>query len=128
MSIKVISGNVTLIGIDAKMLSANNDQRIVLHKWGNAWASSEDFVHIDKEVFSSALKQLDPDKVVILLGTNDYNLDNRDAADFKSNLKELTERIKKALPHTQVLIVSTFNTDGEASKTIFNNIPGNIFS
>jgi len=118
MSIKVISGNVTLIGIDAKKLAVQKDQRVVLHKWGNAWASSEDFLHIDKNVFSSALKELGPDKVVILLGTNDYNLDNRNAADFKSNLKELTELVKKALPNTQVMIVSTFNTDGEPSKTI----------
>ena len=31
---------------------------------------------------------------------------------------ELTRRIQKALPRSQVLIVSTFNVDGEDSKTI----------
>lgn len=118
MTIKVISGDVMLIGVDAKKMSLKNDQRFIVHKWGNAWASSEDYLHIDEEVLSSALKELHPNKIVVLLGTNDYNLDQRSAADFKSNIKALIVRIKKALPHAPVLIISPFNTDGDLSKTI----------
>lgn len=49
MRIKVISGDVTFIGVDAKKMSAKNCQRSTVHTWGNAWASSEEYLHIDKK-------------------------------------------------------------------------------
>jgi lysophospholipase L1-like esterase len=118
LKIKVVSGKVILLGIDTKNKNWENSKRYILHKWGNGWAATSDYLNIDKKVFSTALQELDPNKIVILLGTNDYGLDRRNPADFKFNLKELISRIKEKLPDVEVLIVSTFSTDGEESKTI----------
>ena len=118
LKIKVVSGNVILLGIDAKKSNTEKSKRYILHKWGNGWAATSDYLNIDKKVFSTALEELDPNKVVILLGTNDYGLDRRNPGDFKLNLKELIRRIKTTLPEAEILIVSPFSTNGEESKTI----------
>jgi hypothetical protein len=118
MVVNVLSGSVTLIGIDIKKHNSNGNNRTVLHKWANAWASTNDFINIEKTVFSTSLKELNPDKVVILLGTNDHNLDHRDPLAVKENLKELIVRIKRALPLADVVVVSTFTCDGKEAKTL----------
>ena len=118
LSVKVIAGAVTFLGIDVKRTNVENKRRFILHKWSNAWASTNDYLNINREVFSSALQELDPNRIVILLGTNDHNLDHRNPDTFKSNLKELVRRIKNALPATEILIVSTFTTDSDESRNI----------
>lgn len=123
MTIKHISGTTTLIGVDARKKNVKNDRRFVLHTWGNAWSSSGDFLQINEKVFSTALQELNPNKVVIFLGTNDHNLDHRSPEPFKYNLKELITRVKQALPNAGVIIVSTFTTDGKAAETL---LPGYV--
>lgn len=118
--IKNISGKVTLVGVDAYKLHRKKNFRSILHKWGNAWASSTDYLNINEDVFCSALCRLNPNRIIILLGTNDHNLDRKDPEDFKSNLKELILRIKKALPDSKVMIVSTFTPEGKETQTILH--------
>jgi len=119
MRIKNEGGNITLLGIDVKAGNAIN-KRYVVHKWGNAWSSSQEFLGVDNKVFSTRLQLLNPTLVIILIGTNDYNLDNRSPENFKNNLEGLVVRIKKALPSVPVLIISTFDTEGEKAKTILS--------
>jgi hypothetical protein len=113
MVIRVVTGKTTLFGVDARIKSAKDSRRFILHKWGNGWASTEEYANIDENVFITSLRELNPDKIVILLGTNDHNLDHRDAEGVKANLKTILSRIKKALPDAGVLVVSTFTTDGK---------------
>lgn len=118
MVVRINSGKTTLFGVDARKKNANDDRRFVIHKWGNAWASTEEYARIDENVFITSLRELNPDKVVVLLGTNDHGLDQRDPDDIKSNLKTILSRIRKALPDARVLLVSTFTTDGNEAITL----------
>jgi hypothetical protein len=115
LTVKVNTGRVTLFGVDARRSDARDDVRFILHKWGNAWASTAEYTGIDRNVFKTGLQKLNPDKIVILLGTNDHGLDRRDAPAVRDNLKEIITRIHEALPSSGVIVVSTFATgDSEA--------------
>lgn len=121
LSVKVLSGKVTLLGIDAKKKEVPDKMRFILHKWGNAWASTEEYRNIDRGIFISSLKKLNPNNIVILLGTNDHNLDHRDFKSVKNNLIEIVNRIKEALPGARILIVSTFACDGSDEQGLLRN-------
>jgi lysophospholipase L1-like esterase len=115
LTVKVNTGRVTLFGVDARRADVKDDTRFILHKWGNGWASTTEYTGIDRNVFTTGLKKLNPDKVVILLGTNDHGLDQRDALAVRDNLEEIITRIHEALPPSGVIVVSTFATsDSEA--------------
>jgi hypothetical protein len=123
MTIKVKSGHIILFGVDARRSEVKDNSRFVLHKWGNAWASTSEFAAIDKNVFITGLKELNPNRIVILLGTNDHNLDHRDALSVRDNLKVIITRIQKALPSTGVIVVSTFATSESEAQGL---LPGYI--
>jgi hypothetical protein len=127
MVIRVVTGKTTLFGVDARIKSAKDSRRFILHKWGNGWASTEEYANIDENVFITSLRELNPDKIVILLGTNDHNLDHRDAEGVKANLKTILSRIKKALPDAGVLVVSTFTTDGNEAKKLLSEYVNTAF-
>ena len=118
MVVRMVSGRITLFGVDARKKNASDNRRFVMHKWGNGWASTEEYANIDKNVFTTALQELNPDKVIVLLGTNDHGLDQRDPDAVKTNLKTILSRIKKALPDARVLLVSSFTTDGNEAKVL----------
>lgn len=118
LMIENAGGTITLLGVDIKTNNTQTGKRHIVHKWGNAWASSEDIKGIDETVFNTALQVLQPNLVVLLIGTNDYNLDDRSPVDFKNNLTTIITSIKKAHPGLPVMIVSTFDTDGEKAKAL----------
>jgi len=123
MVVTMVSGKTTLFGVDARKKNANDDHRFVMHKWGNAWASTEEYARIDENVFITSLRELNPDKVVVVLGTNDHGLDQRNPDAVETNLKTIIDRIKRALPDARVILVSTFTTDGNEAKTL---LPGYV--
>ncbi len=104
-------GNVTLLGFDARRDIAGQNNRCAVHNWGNGYCTTSDFLKIDSTIFVTALQELMPDVVVVLLGTNDYYIDQRSAADFKTNLKAITNRVKASVVVSQIMLVSTFMTD-----------------
>ena len=107
MRLIVKDGTTTLQGFEV----LNGASRTVVHNWGNASASTSDFLAIDKQVFVSGLSALKPDVVVILLGTNDNFLNKLSAAQFQTNLFSLGGRVKEAVPNGKILLVSTFDTN-----------------
>lgn len=111
------SGSVTLLGFDALKDLAGQTKRSVVHNWGNGYVASVDFLNIDSTIFATGLQQLDPDIVVVLLGTNDHLQDSRSAADLKTNLKAILNRIKAAGFTSKILLVSTFMTDNSSGST-----------
>jgi len=105
----IISGKVTFLGADVMPNTTGNNQRAVVHNWGNSWCTTYDFAGVDLDVFRTGLQQLNPKVVVILLGTNDGNLDGRTTKDFENNLGQITARVKTALPNAYILIASCHN-------------------
>lgn len=103
------ASNVTLLGAD--VLSGAPLNRTVCHKWGNGSATTKDYLNIAPQVFKTGLQMLNPQVVVILLGTNDHNIDKSSPKVFKTQLIRLIERVKIAIPQSSILLVSTFQTN-----------------
>jgi hypothetical protein len=106
LKISVVSGEVTLLGFDVLPDSSGNNKRAVVHNWGNSWCSTVDFVNVDTTVFRTALLKLNPDVVIILLGENDIG-DHLDSIAFKNNMTTIAQRVRKALPDVNILLVSS---------------------
>jgi Leucine-rich repeat (LRR) protein len=124
MQLKVLSvpssGNVTLLGFDGRNDISGITNRSVVHNWGNGYSASIDFMKIDSAVFATGLQKLDPDVVLLLIGTNDHLQDKRSAPEFKANLKVILNRIKAAGFENRVLLVSTYMTHtGDGSGAVF---------
>lgn len=102
----VETGGVTLLGIDARA-EGRSKARAVVHKWGRGYATTQNFMDIDAGVFASGLKLLQPDVVVLLLGTNDHNITGTGWAGYTGNLVSLSARVRAALPGVPLLMVST---------------------
>ncbi len=114
MRLIVKEGSVSLQGFDAKI----GNPRGVVHSWGNSSAATTDFLKVDEAVFCSDLYVLNPNYVVIMIGTNDHFVDQLSSIQFKSNLITLIQRVQKALPKTKILLVSTFQTNTPEVKTL----------
>lgn len=112
------SGRVTLLGFETRKGNPDARPGSTVHKWGNSWASSREYTMIDSTVFSSALTELRPTNVVIMLGTNDHNLDKRDPVEVRNNLEQIINRIKTAVPGTGILLVSTISTEGSETQEL----------
>ena len=116
MKINVESGRIILQGLD--VLANQEGSRAVCHKWGNGWATTSDFVGVDEGVFKTALKELNPNVAIILLGASDHDIDKRKPAEVRKNLVEIAERINESLPECNVMIVSTVHTGTAAAKKL----------
>lgn len=107
LALTVESSTVTLLGVDACNGALPPVARAVVHKWGKGWATSKDFVDVDPVVFRDALKLVNPDLTVIILGTNDHNLGGYNRDQYAANLREIVARVRAAVPGTRLLLVST---------------------
>lgn len=109
---RVQTGKVTLEGVDARFDAPGLAHRAVVHKWGKGWAATNDFLDVDEGVFSSALRLIDPDVVVVLLGTNDHNLRGANRDQFADNISAIISRVRRAVPKARILLVSAFQING----------------
>jgi hypothetical protein len=108
---------VTLLGIDVRR-PGRAQRRAVVHRWGNGYACTKDFLAADETVQVAAMRALAPATVVVLLGTNDHNIDRLPAEGFTERLKALVARIRGALPKARILLVSTAATKTEQATTL----------
>ena len=102
---------VNLYGMDIRV--GQDGDRTAIHTFGNGEAHSGDYARIDETIFCSAIEEIHPDKVVVVLGTNDHGaLDYpRPAADVQADLITILERIKKVIPAENIWLLSTFDTN-----------------
>jgi lysophospholipase L1-like esterase len=104
-NLKVVAagdGEISVCGVD---VGAEEESRIAVHNWGNEGVTAAQFVsRIPETIFSSALQELNPTYIVILLGTNDAA--STSAITFKNNLQSLVTRAQTALPEIPILILS----------------------
>ena len=105
--ITVVSGRVILSGMDRIAGNTEKGGRAVVHNWGNGASDTTDFLHIEESVFISGIQKLQPDAVVVLLGTNDMVSLDKDA--FAKQLTQVVQRVQKATD-VPILLVSTFRT------------------
>jgi lysophospholipase L1-like esterase len=101
-TVAVGDGKISVCGID---VGAAEENRIAVHNWGNEGVTAAQFIsRIPETIFSSALQELNPTCIVILLGTNDAA--STTATTFRNNLQNLVTRVQTALPEIPILIMS----------------------
>ena len=111
LTLTVKSQTITLLGVEARVETPVGAARAVVHKWGKGWATTADYLDVDPAIFAAALKLLQPDVAVILLGTNDHNLKGYNRDEYAANMAKIIARVKMAVPATRVLVVSTFQVN-----------------
>ena len=111
LQITLVSGRVVLTGVDR---IEGFGKRAVVHNWGNSSADTIDFTNVDENVMVTAVQELKPDAIVVLLGTNDVlSLDEKE---FAANLTEIVKRLQRATD-VPVMIISHFKIFREYSVT-----------
>lgn len=99
--LEVVSGTVTVCGIDTRNSSAWNG--IITHKLGATGSHSRHWAEISETSFVNAIKSLGLDSAFILLGTNDQAA--LSPAEFEANLRVIIQRLKKANSNIDVVLV-----------------------
>ena len=109
MVIENVSGVINFYGADYRVDQAESRKNI--STWGKAGIQAKQYaVDLNETVFKTALTQLDPDVVVILLGTNDNGWAACPADTLEGYLDTIIKRVKEALPQTEIWVLSTFET------------------
>jgi len=78
-----------------------------IHKWGRGYAATFHFTALRPEVWNTALKQINPDWVCIMLGTNDHMNFAISSPVMLDNLSELVLRARRSAPQTRIMLLST---------------------
>ena len=96
---------VNFVGAD--VISGGRENRSVIHTLAKGGASSYDFYVVREQLFKSVVEYLEPNKSVVLLGTNDQQI-KYTPAQFEEYMTTVVNRIKQAAPQSENWILSTF--------------------
>lgn len=129
MVIRNESGVLKFYGIDYRIDGAKNRSNI--SRWARGGIQARQYASImQEEIFTSGLKELNPDKVVVLIGTND-NGANISPKEVEGYIDTMVKRITSSLPKAEVWVVSTFETVNNRARlheywdSVFPNVAKN---
>ncbi len=86
-------------------ITSNDDKGIVYHSAGVGGSRFKGLLHIEK--FNSHLKTINPDLVILDLGTNDFLYDDSIKSNLRSEIVEIITNIRVATPLASVLLCTT---------------------
>lgn len=114
VELKAESGQVKLLGVDARVELNGKlpSKSAVVHKWGRSSSATSHHIAISPVVYQQALKLIQPANVMLMLGTNDHNMFGYGSAMVMNNTAKLVERIRRALPESNIIISSTLWSRG----------------
>jgi hypothetical protein len=84
---------------------SNEDKGIVYHSAGVGGSRFKGLLHIEK--FNSHLKTINPDLVILDLGTNDFLYDDSIKSNLRAEIVEIITNIRVATPLASVLLCTT---------------------
>ncbi len=93
-------GSFTLFGIDL----INSSSKVAYHAAGVNGASVRTF--LQSENFEFHAHQINPQLVIVSLGTNDSYNPSFKAKEFRENLSDLVKKIKYALPNSMIILTT----------------------
>lgn len=100
LEIEVVSGTVTLCGIDIKSAASG----IRWHKLGATGSTAQQWAAVNATQWQAGLALLDPNLIILMLGTNDQGA-NRTAAQFAADMATLMDRCRAACPTADLLVM-----------------------
>lgn len=86
-------------------ISSNEDKGIVYHSAGVGGSRFKGLLHIEK--FNSHLKTINPDLVILDLGTNDFLYDDSIKSNLRAEIVEIITNVRVATPLASVLLCTT---------------------
>jgi hypothetical protein len=81
----------------------------VVYRMGNGGAAASDYSQVDATAWESGLTALNPNLIMLTLGTNDKTA-NVTPSTFATRIGTVIDRIRVALPNADVVLVSPTNT------------------
>ena len=100
MQIAVVTGSPRLCGVDIQKTTPG----VVIHKLGATGSRSEQWAKAEEPGWEASLAALDPQLVIIMLGTNDQPVYT--ATIFRTYMNRILGRIKQAMPSAEILLVT----------------------
>lgn len=100
------TNGIILLGIDMKLTAPG----VRVHKLGNGYSHSGDWIAVDATTWQSAITALAPNVVCILTGTNDQGYGVAPST-YYSNLQTLIARIRTAAPTADICLISSGDND-----------------
>lgn len=92
---------VRLAGLNFRAYSG----AVRIHEMGTGGITAGGFVSVDRSAWIDSVRELRPEIVCVLLGTNDH-ASNVSPSSFKSSIETLVERIRAARPYVEILLIS----------------------
>ncbi len=92
---------VRLAGLNFRAYSG----AVRVHEMGTGGITAGRFISVDRNGWIDSVRELRPEIVCVLLGTNDHAY-NVSPSSFKSSIEILVERIRAARPYVEILLVS----------------------
>ena len=86
-------------------ITSNEDKGIVYHSAGVGGSRFKGLLHIEK--FNSHLKTINPDLVILDLGTNDFLYDDSIKSNLRAEIVEIITNVRIATPLASVLLCTT---------------------
>lgn len=86
-------------------ITSNDDKGIVYHSAGVGGSRFKGLLHIEK--FNSHLKTINPDLVILDLGTNDFLYDDSIKSNLRAEIVEIITNVRIATPLASVLLCTT---------------------
>ena len=86
-------------------ITSNDDKGIVYHSAGVGGSRFKGLLHIEK--FNSHLKTINPDLVILDLGTNDFLYDDSIKNNLRAEIVEIITNVRVATPLASVLLCTT---------------------
>lgn len=97
---------VTLAGV-ASHTASPDEQAATVHKWGRSYAATTHYAGLEPAVWESALPLIQPDWIIVMLGTNDHMNFIVSAPIMLNNLGTICERLRTGAPEARLMLVST---------------------
>ena len=86
-------------------ITSNDDKGIVYHSAGVGGSRFKGLLHIEK--FNSHLKTINPDLVILDLGTNDFLYDDSIKSNLRAEIVEIVTNVRIATPLASILLCTT---------------------
>ncbi|WP_446906161.1 GDSL-type esterase/lipase family protein [Acinetobacter baumannii] len=100
--LKVISGTICFFGMHLRKTTGSG---VEFNKLGNGGSTGQDYLKISPAAQSDLSSFLNPDLLVIILGTNDYRR-GHSVSNFKLGISAMMDGFKSANPNCGVILIA----------------------
>lgn len=118
IEVRTTAANTGTVQIHGLYFTRDSVSGAILNKCGNAGSIAQNLAVFSNKIGYYATK-MDPDVVVIILGTNDYRV-GITVADFERHLTTLINAYRTAVPNVGIILFAPAQTNGVATIPLVN--------